>query len=446
MQVIIAGAGEIGWYVAEKVSADGHDVTMIDDDEDKIRQVTSDLDVQSTYGSAASAAVLDKANVSDADLFVAVTGRDDTNLVSASLAKELGASRSIARVDEVIYRKATQISYREHFGIDELVSPEMLAALEIASIVRSHGALAVEHFARGALEMQQIVADRGAKLVGNPLMELTLPEGVRLASIHRGEQFIVPTGHDAVAHGDLITIIGKTEQVAEARAGFESGKPRSQKVVIMGGGHTTMSLARRLRSHTFKLTVIERDPDRCQYLASALPSATILNGDGTKLAFLKEERIDNADFFISTTASDEANILSAMQAKNLGVKKVLVIIHRPDYADLMEKMGIDRAISPRAVMAHEMLSWLRKGNVSTLASIEDGRAEILELSVEGEDFAGKSLRDAELPPACLVVALQRNQDISVPHADTVFQLEDIVLVICKQESRKDVIRLITGLS
>jgi len=446
MQVIIAGAGEIGWYIAQEVSADGHDVTMIDNDEDKIRQITSDLDVQSIYGSAASAAILTRAQVEKCDLFVAVTGRDDTNLVSASLAKNLGAARSIARVDEVVYRKAPQISYRDHFSIDELVSPEMLAALEMASIVRSPGSLAVEHFARGALEMQQLVADRGAKLVGNPLTELTLPEGVRIASIHRGEQFIIPTGHDAVDHGDLITIIGKTEQVAEVRAGFESGKPKSQKIVIMGGGHTTMSLARRLRSHTFKLTVIERDPDRCQFLASALPSATILNGDGTKLAFLKEERIDNADFFVSTTASDEANILSAMQAKNLGVQKVLVIIHRPDYADLMEKVGIDRAISPRAVMAREMLSWLRKGNVSILASIEGGRAEILELGVEGEDFVGKTLRNAELPPACLVVALQRNQDISVPRADTVFQLEDIVLVICKQESRKDVIRLITGVS
>ncbi len=446
MQVIIAGAGEIGWYVAEKVSADGHDVTVIDDDENKIRQVTSDLDVQSVHGSAASAAILTQAQIEKSDLFVAVTGRDDTNLVSASLAKQLGAARSIARVDEVIYRKAPQISYRDHFGIDELISPEMLAALEMASLVRSPGSLAVEHFARGALEMQQLVADRGAKLVGKPLLELALPEGVRIASIHRGEQFLIPTAHDVVDHGDLITIIGKTEQVAEVRAGFESGKPRSQKVVIMGGGHTTMSLARRLRGHTFKLTVIERDPDRCQFLASALPTATILNGDGTKLSFLKEERIDNADFFVSTTASDEANILSAMQAKNLGVRKVLVIIHRPDYADLMEKMGIDRAISPRAVMAHEMLSWLRKGRVSTLASIEDGRAEILELGVEGEDFVGKSLRDADLPPACLVVALQRDQDISVPHADVVFQLKDIVLVICKQETRKDAIRLITGLS
>ncbi|MBN1844315.1 MAG: Trk system potassium transporter TrkA [Sedimentisphaerales bacterium] len=444
MRVIIAGAGEIGWYVAEVISADGHDVTLIDDDDEKIRQVASDLDVQCLCGSAASAAILEQAQVARADLFVAVTGRDDTNLVSASLARKLGAARSIARVDEVIYRKAPQISYLEHFGIDELVSPEMLAALELASVVRNPGTLAVEHFARGALEMQQFVADRGARHVGKPLTELSLPEGVRIASIQRGGQFLIPTGHDHVDHGDLLTLIGKTEQVVEARSGFESDKPASQKVVIMGGGHTALSLARRLRSHSYRLTVIEHDPDRCQMLAAILSTATILNGDGTKLSFLKEERIDNADFFISTTASDEANILSAMQAKNLGVKKVLVVIHRPDYADLMERLGIDRAVSPRAVMAHEMLSWLRKDSVSVLARIENGRAEILELLVKGEDFVGKTLRQVTLPAGCLVLTLQRPEEISVPAADTVFQLEDIILVICLPQVRKEVVRLITG--
>jgi trk system potassium uptake protein TrkA len=444
MRVIIAGAGEIGWYVAEQVSADGHDVTIIDNDEDIIRRVSAGLDVQALCGSAASAAVLSKCGVEKTDLFLAVTNSDDTNLVCASIARKLGAARAVARVDEVIYRKAPEISYQEHFGIDELVSPEMLAALELASIVRNPGSLAVEHFARGALEMQQIPADRGAKNVGKPLPEIDLPEGVRICTIHRGDRFIIPTGKDHVEHGDLITLVGQTEQVVRARAGFESEKPKISKVVIMGGGHTTLSLARRLRTFSYRLTVIERDPDRCQLLASVLPAATILKGDGTNLAFLKEERIDNADYFISTTASDEANIMGAIQAKNLGVKKVLVIIHRPDYANLMEKMGIDRAVSPRLVMAREMLALLRKGKASTLASLENGQAEILELSVEGEDFVGQRLRELKLPPGCLVLTLQRDRQALVPQADTIFQLDDTVLVICLHDNRKDVIRLISG--
>ena len=444
MRVVIAGAGEIGWYIAQQLSLQGHDVTVIEQDETRVRQVESELDVQVLHGRAAAAVTLAQSGVAEADLLIAATGSDETNLVCASIGGSLGAARTVARVDEVIYRKASEISYRRHFGVDELVSPEMLAALELASRVRNPGSLAVEHFAQGRLEMQQLVADRGAKAVGKPLHTLTLPKGVRVASIHRDEQVIIPGAQDTVEHGDLITIVGQTEAVAKARPHFEATSPGSRKVVIMGGGHTTMSLARRLRSQTVRLTIIERDPNRCRVLAAQLPAATVLNGDGTNLSFLKEERIENADFFISTTGSDEANIMGAMQAKSLGVGEVLVVIHRPDYADLMKKMGIDRAVSPRVVIAREMLTLLQQGNVSTLASLENGRAEILRLSVEGEDFVGRRLRDIDLPVGCLVLTLQRERETLVPQAETVFQLEDIILVICRDDQRKKIIRLVVG--
>ncbi len=194
MRVIVAGAGEIGWYLAEQLSATGHDVTVIDNDDRKTGQITARLDVQVLCGTAASAVMLTQAGVAQTDLFLAVTSSDETNLVCASLARKLGASCTVARVDEVIYRKAPQISYSEHFGIDELVSPEMLTALELASIVRNPSSLAVEHFARGTLEMQQVVADRGARLVGTSLRELDMPDGVRIASIKRADQLIIPTG------------------------------------------------------------------------------------------------------------------------------------------------------------------------------------------------------------------------------------------------------------
>lgn len=443
MRVIIAGAGEIGWYIAGEVSADRHDVTIIDDEESRIRQVNSTLDVKAINGSAGSAHVLIKAGVMDADLVVAVTGSDETNIVCGSIAKQLGAKKVISRVDAVVYRKAPEISYRNHFGIDELVSPQMFTALELASVIRNPGSLAVEHFARGQLEMQQIRSDKAGQWVEKPLKELTLPEGVRLCSINRDGDFKIPQASDSVEANDLITIIGKTDQVVEARTGFE-GKGEPRKVVIMGGGHTAVSLARRLRIRSFRLTIIERDGKRCQELADALPSVTILNGDATSLSFLKEERVDSASVFVSTTSSDEANIMSAIQAKNLGVEKVLVVIHRPDYANLMEKMGIDRAISPRVVMARETLSLLRKGNISTLVELGDGTAEILEVRVKGEDFVGKKLCDIELPGSSLVLTLQRGHNVMVPQAATVFQLDDMVLIICLKKQRQEIAKLISG--
>ena len=444
MRVTVAGAGEIGTYIAERISQDDHDVTVIDSDEERADQISEGLDVQVVCGSAASAKVLQEAGIGETDLFVAVTGSDDTNLVCASVARKLGAKRTVARVDEVVYRKAEEISYSAHFQVDELVSPEMLTALELASLVRNPGVLAVEHFARGTLEVQQLRADRGAKNVGTALVELELPEGVRVGSIHREEDIIIPTGTDQVEHNDLITLIGKTEQVVQARVDFETDKPKIKKVVVMGGGHTALSLARRLKRYAFKLTIIERDEARCQYLATNLGWATILHGDGTKLAFLKEERIDNADFFISVTGRDEDNILSALQAKNLGVEKVMVMIHRPDYTDLTQKMGIDQAVSPRAVMAREMLGLLRKGLASTLARLDNGRAEILEISVQGNDFVGQRLRELQLPAGCLIVTLLRDNETLIPTADTVFQLDDTVLAIVLKEQRKAIIQLITG--
>lgn len=444
MRVIVAGAGEIGWFIAGKVSAEGHDVTIIDKDERRIRQVNDELDVQAMCGSAGSAHVLIKAGIADADLLVAVTGSDETNIVCGSLSRKLGAKQVVTRVDEVTYRKAPEISYRDHFGIDEFISPEMLAALELASFVRNPGSLAVEHFARGQLEMQQLTADRGSPYVGKNLMELNLPEGVKVCSIERNGQIIIPHATDQINHEDIITLIGKTEHVVEARDGFEAAHAKTRKVVIMGGGHTALSLARRLRTRTFRLTIIERDAKRCQVLADTLPNATILNGDATSLSFLKEEHIDNADIFISTSGSDEANIMGAIQAKNLGVQKVLVVIHRPDYANLMEKIGIDRAISPRVVMAQDILSLLRKGNEFTLTELGNGSVEILQLNVAGQDFVGKKLRDIQMPENTLILTLQRGYDVMVPQANTVFQLDDTVLVICQKPQHKKVVKLIVG--
>ncbi len=444
MRVIIAGAGEIGWYIASQVSAEGHDVTLIDNHEDRVRRVNSELDVRALFGSAGSAHILVKAGVADTDLLVAVTGSDETNIVCGSLGRKLGAKQVVCRVDEVTYRKAPEISYREHFGIDELMSPEMLTALELASFVRNPGSLAVEHFARGQLEMQRMAADKGADNVGKVLQDLDLPQGVRVCSIEREDKIIIPRANDRIKHDDLVTIIGKTEEVVKARDGFEATHAKTRKVVLMGGGHTALSLARRLRTRSYRLTIIERDATRCEELARALPHSTILNGDATSLSLLKEERIDNADVFISTSASDEANIMSAIQAKNLGVQKVLVVIHRPDYANLMEKIGIDRAVSPRVVMAQEIVAMLRKGNAYTLAELGNDQAEILQLTVEGEDFVGIKLRDIEMPEGTVVLTLQREHVVSVPQADTVFQLEDIVLVICMKEQHKEVLKLIVG--
>lgn len=444
MRIIIAGAGQVGWHVAEQVSADKHDVTIIDNDEGAIHRVTGNIDARTMLGGVASAATLKAAGVDRADLLVAVTGSDEANIVCASLARKLGAARVMARVDESIHAELTGFSYQEHFGIDDFLSPEMLAALDLASYVRNPTSLAIEHFAGGALEVQQVVAGAKAHSVGKPLRDLGLPDGVRIAGIRRSKEFIIPAGDVCIEQDDVVTIIGRTEQVTNARSGFESGRARNQHVVIMGGGHIGFSLARRLRAHRFQITIIEANPARCRSLAEALPEATVLNGDGTSLSFLREQRVDAADAFISIGPEDEDNIMSAMLAKDLGVKETLVVINRPDYVELIKKMGIDHAVSPLRVMAHEIISRIRKGSVTTRAVLGDGDIEILEMVVEGQDFVGQRLSELDLPAGALVLTVQRGLSFFVPKGDDEFQLGDTILITCRAADRKDLTRLVCG--
>lgn len=444
MRVIVAGAGEVGWNIAKQISADGHDVTIIDNNEGVIDQVSGGLGVRAMFGRVASITTLREAGVAKADIVLAFTGNDEANIVCASISRQLGAKRVLARVAESIHLQQSQLSYSEHFGIDDLISPETLAAQELAAYVRNPSALAIEHFARGALEVQQVVAGGRGRYIGKSIRDMGLPQGVRVASIKRGKEFIIPTGNVAVQSDDIVTIIGTTEQVTQARGGFEVAKQSSQKVVIVGGGHIGLSLARRLRSHNFNITIIEERQSRCQELAVILDDVTVLHGDGTSQSFVKQERIENADVFVTTTADDRDNIMSGLQAKELGVKIVLVIINSPDYRHLVTKMGINHVVSPRAVMTAEILSILRKGKASTRASLDGGNAEILELAVEGQDFVGQRLRSLDMPAGALVLTLQRGTRFMVPKGDDTFQLGDTVLVICRHDHRKEVIKLVSG--
>ncbi len=244
MRVMIAGAGEIGWYVAEEVALAGHDVTIIDPDKERIRLVNSALDVHAVAGSAASASTLEQLSIANVDIFLAASGSDEVNIVCASVAKKLGAGRSLARVDEVVYRKSPNISYSEHFGIDDFVSPETLAALELASTIRSPGALAVEHLAHGKIEMQRVHVGVGARNINTPLKELELPEGVKIACIRRSGEVIIPSANDTILANDSVTLIGKTEQIVAARSGLESKKNKSIKIIVVGGGYIILLLMR----------------------------------------------------------------------------------------------------------------------------------------------------------------------------------------------------------
>ncbi len=441
MNIIIAGAGEVGRYIAEVVVADAHDVTVIDADVAKAEELSNALDANVICGSASSVQVLKRAAVEKCDLFLSLTSDEEVNIVAASVAGRLGAGKTIARIDNVDFREGSAFSYQSHFGIDEMFSPKLFAALELASFIRNPGSLAVEYFAQGMVVMRQVIIEEGSGYIRKKLKELDIPKDVRIACITRDAEFIIPTGDTSLRAGDTIILIGETEMVSEFQRNFKWEKTDSQRIVILGGGRVALSLARRLKANDFRLTIIEQDASRCKSLASELPSATILQGDGTSLDLLMEEHVNTADFFIATTTYDELNIMSALQVKNLGVKKTLVLIHRPDFVHLIEELGIDQVVSPRAIMAREVLTTLQKGKERLLADMGAGEAEIMELHFKNKALAGSTLQDIPLPKNALVLLIKRSDKVIVPSGETKLEQDDILLIICKLSDRKKTIRL-----
>jgi len=441
MKVIIAGAGDVGTYIAEKIANDAHDVTVIEANTTKGKELSNTLDVNVLPGSASSVQVLKKAGVENCDLFLSLTDNEEVNIVAASIASSLGAAKTIARIDDTIFRKDPSFSYQSHFGINEMFSPKMFVALEMASFIRNPGSLAVEYFAQGTVVMRQVIIDESSRYIEKKLSELAIPKNVRIACITRDTKLIIPTGDTSLHAGDAIILIGETENVSEFQKNFKWEKTDKQKIVILGGGRIASSLAQGLKPNGFRVTIIEQDISRCESLAHELPWATILQGDGTNLDLLMEEHVDTADFFIATSACDEINIMSTLQVKNLGVKKTLVLIHRPDFVHLIEGLGIDHAVSPRAIMAREVLTMLKSGKERSLADMGAGEAEILELHFKNESLIGSELKDIPLSKNTLILLIKRAEKVVVPSGDTKLEQDDVLLIICKLSDRKKLVRM-----
>ncbi len=444
MNVIIAGAGEVGAYIAERIAEEAHDVTVIEADTVIGEELSHSLDVNVICGTASAVPVLKKAAVENCDLFLSLTANEEVNIVSASVAGHLGAAKTIARIDEVIFREDPEFSYQKHFGIDEMFSPHMFAALEMASFIRNPGSLAIEHFAQGTVVMRQVIIDERSGYIEKKLSELDIPNDVRIACITRNTKLIIPTGDAFLQAGDTAILIGETEKVSEFQKNFKWERSDKQRIVILGGGRIALNLARRLKPNDFHLTIIEQDILRCESLSCTLPAATVLQGDGTQLELLMEENVDTADFFIATTGNDEINIMSALQAKKLGVEKTLVLIRRPDFVHLIEDLGIDHAISPRAIMAREVLTLLKKGKGRSLADMGAGEAEILELHFTNEALTGSRLKDISLSRNTLILLVKRGEEVIIPSGDTALEQDDVLLIIGKASDRKTLARLFGG--
>ena len=446
MRITVLGAGTVGTSIADMLCQLGHSVTVIDTNPETIRRINDELDVMAVEGSASQSSVLFQAGMMGADLCLAVTGCDETNLVAASIAKAMGVRRSVARVYAPVFRDLSTFDYQRHFNIDRLISMEHLSAMEMAREIRHPGAGAVESFARGEVEVQELAATDKAVGVGVPLSELKLPTGVRIGSIRRDGKMWIAGAADRIAVGDLITLIGKREQVDEVRQTFQRTAPPKQSIVIAGGGETGYHLALALENRRFSVLLIEADRDRCEYLATHLKYATVVNADFQRRANLEEERVGNADVFVACAGDDEDNIMACVEAKELGAKKIMSIVSRPDYANVVGKLGVDHTVSPREVVADQIRAFLNVGALVSRVSLSpDCEIEVLEIEVSAGAAAEETtLAALPLPPQCLIAAQIRNGFVHVPGAEDRFRPGDSIIAMVHRDAIADAVRLFEG--
>ena len=446
MRIVVLGAGTVGTSIAELLCQHRHSVTVVDHDPAVTRRVNEELDVRTVTGSAAQSSVLFQAGVLGADLCLALTSSDEGNMVAASLAKAMGARRVIARVYAPVFRDLSTFDYQRHFHIDRLMSLEHLSAMELARKIRHPGSIAVENFARGDLEMQELVVTEATSAVGVPLKDLRLPAGVRIGSINRAGKLSIAGAEDEVAVGDRISLIGKGEDIEEVKELFEIETPQKQGVVIAGGGETGYHLARVLEGRRFAVVLMDADRDRCEFLAAHLKHATVVNSDAQRRAALEEERVGSADIFVACAGDDENNIMACVEARELGAGKILAIVSRPDYANVVGKLGIDHAVSPREVVAKQILSFLNTGAVISRTPLSPGGGiDILEIEVvAGVPATEQVLADLHFPAQCLIAAVIHENYVQVPGADDRLCAGDTVVALVKDAVIEDTLKLFTS--
>lgn len=432
MNIVICGAGEVGRHAAEVLGAGGHNITIIDQSATKLAALEEILDVRHLQGSAARADVLLEAGCDDADLFIAATNIDEINLLSASLAAGVGAHRTIARVHHSAFFEAVGIDYAAHLGIDHLVCPEHTTAEAIAQTLRSPGALAVERFGRGRVELQQLPVSDNAPAIGKQLLELEMPRSSRLALIERNASAFIPGGTTVIAKDDVVTVIGALDATDAARKLFHTTKTEKRKrVMIVGGTAMGVWLCRALRSRDFSVRLIEMNRDRAEELAAKLDWITVLQGDYLEGDVLNDERLDQADAFVALTNDDEHNILLAARAKSMGADNVIAVQQRSTYLHLLNHVGVDRAFSPRATAVAQIQHLLTGGPIRRITSLAANVADVYEIRVPeaANGLTGKPLKDVKFPAGSMVAAIGRGDEVFVPGGMDLIQPGDTVIVL-----------------
>ena len=436
MKIIILGAGQVGTTLAANLVSEDNDITLVDNESQHLQNLQDKHDLRVVKGSPSSPKILRDAGAADADLMVAVTASDEINMIACQLGYTLfNTPTRIARIRNAEYlREKDKLFNNENVPIDHLISPENLVTDEITRLIAYPGALQVVHFANNRISIVVVKAYYGGPLVGYALSAFKehMPHiDCRIISILRNDRLIRPQGSTIIEAGDEITFICATEHIKAVMSELQRLEKTYKRIMIVGSGNIASGVAKQLEDK-YQVKLIERDGEKAKVLAERLSKTLVFHGDASDQNLLFEEHIESVDVFLSLSADDEANIMSALLAKRLGAKKAMVLIQRMAYINLIQGGTIDIAVSPQQATISALLGHVRKGDIKNVASLRHGTAEAIELVVHGDattsNVVGRQIGDIKLPVGAMIAAILRKNEVIIARRQVVIEEGDNVIV------------------
>jgi len=440
MNIVVIGLGEVGRHLLSVLDKEGHDIVAVDSSAKAVQYAEEHYDVASIVGYGASDTLLKVAGVARADLVVAVTDHDEMNLIATLAAKQLGAKHVVARVQGTAWSEWTEGLRYGLLGVDVVINPRVLVAQELSRIARSYGASDVVDLAQDRVELVQIDLEE-SRVLNKPLSAVELPPHTLVSAVIRDGDLFVPGGADVLVKGDRVYLIGRPEGVLAAER-LSSKEREARRVCIVGGGVVGKALARELLQQQATIMMIESDLATAEEVSAEFQGIEVVHGDGTDGALLEEEEVGTYDLFAAVTKRDEINLMAALLAQRAGCKRTATIVQRADYTSIYRQLGVDIVLSPRTVASDQILRFSRGGGLHSLTMLEDGQAEVVEITASPKSRAvNKPLHRMNLPRGSLLAAIVRGDDVIIPHGKDVVQPGDRVILMTTKEARATVERL-----
>jgi len=446
LRIIIVGAGEVGFHIAQKLSEENQEVFLIDKDPEKIKRITENLDVQAILGSGTSPEMLKAAGIKNADMLVAATDSDEVNLIACLLGRHLNHYiLKVARVRNSEYLKEQELFSQDLLAVDQIINPESVMVETIRNLMMVPGASDVIDFVDGKVKLIGITVKSDSPFAGRQLLSFKGMEGkVLVGAIVRGDQVFIPHGQDTIRAHDLVYLVVRGDEIPREQGffGFEENEVR--RVMIVGGGETGAALAAALDQTKLQVKIIDKDSYRCSSLAQKLEKVIVINGDGTDRNLLQEENVAGTDFMVSITGDEESNVLISLLAKGLGARKSITRINKLSYISLVSAIGIDTVVSSRLSAIRAILQFIRKGKVISVAPLKGEHAEAIEAeALETSDIVNIPLAKVKFPKGALVGAVVRGEEIIIPKGDTVIQPKDRLIIFALQKVVPKLEKLLT---